>query len=104
MPRRTKPVAAAPARSDAEPGWQVYLLRCADGSLYTGIARDAGARLADHNAGRGAKYTRGRRPVTLVYTEAAADRAAALKREHAIKQLPRAAKHALIAAGPGILR
>jgi len=104
MPPGVKQATVEPARGDSGAGWEVYLLRCADGSLYTGIARDTVARLADHNAGRGAKYTRGRRPVTLVYTEPATDRAAALKREHAIKQLPRAAKHALIAAGPAALR
>lgn len=80
-------------------GWAVYIARCADGSLYTGIARDAGARIAAHNAGTGARYTRGRRPVALVYREDVADRAAASRREYAIKRLPRSAKLRLIAAG-----
>lgn len=76
-------------------GWSVYIVRCADGTLYTGTAKDLDARIADHNAGRGAKYTRGRLPVTLVYTEPAADRAAAQRREHAIKRLPTPEKHGL---------
>ncbi len=75
--------------------WQVYMLECADRSLYTGIARDVSARLAAHNRGRGARYTRGRLPVRLVYLEPAADRGAALRREYAIKQLGVAAKRAL---------
>jgi uncharacterized protein (TIGR02453 family) len=76
--------------------WTVYLLRCADGSLYTGIARDAAARLRAHNSGRGASYTRPRRPVVMVYSEPARDQAAALRREWAIKQLSRPEKEALI--------
>jgi predicted GIY-YIG superfamily endonuclease len=70
-------------------------VRCADGTLYTGVAKDLKQRIAAHNAGRGAKYTRSRLPVKLVHREAAADRSAALRREHAIKRLPRAAKQAL---------
>ena len=76
--------------------WSVYILRCADNTLYTGVATDIDARLATHNAGKGAKYTRGRLPVKLVYREAVRGRSAALKREHAIKRLPRAAKKRLI--------
>ena len=76
--------------------WTVYMLRCADGSLYTGIARDAAERLARHNAGEGAAYTRARRPARLVYQEPAPDRPAALRREWAIKQLDRADKEALV--------
>ena len=67
-------------------GWQVYLVRCADGSFYTGIARDLAARIASHNNGTGAKYTRGRGPVELVYTEPAPDRGAAQKRKLAEQQ------------------
>jgi putative endonuclease len=78
--------------------WTVYIVRCADGSLYTGVAVDVDARVATHNAGKGAKYTRGRRPVKLVYREPAGSRSAALKREAAIKRLPTAAKRALVAA------
>ena len=76
--------------------WHVYVVRCIDGSLYTGIARDVAARVAVHNEGEGARYTRSRRPVELVHVEPAADRGAALRREHAIKRLPAAAKRALV--------
>jgi putative endonuclease len=75
--------------------WQVYMVRCADGTLYTGIATDVERRVAEHNAGQGARYTRGRGPVTLVYREQAKDRPAALRREHAIKQLSSTKKRAL---------
>ena len=76
--------------------WSVYVARCADGSLYTGVARDVARRLAQHNAGRGAAYTRARRPVALAWSEPARDRGAALRREWAIKQLTRAEKEALL--------
>jgi putative endonuclease len=76
--------------------WYVYILLCADQSLYTGVATDLETRLSTHNAGKGAKYTRGRLPVKLVYQEAVADRGSALKREHAIKRLPVATKRRLI--------
>ncbi|XXT21586.1 GIY-YIG nuclease family protein [Sorangium sp. So ce429] len=79
--------------------WHVYILRCGDGSLYTGIARDVEARLAQHAAGRGARYTRGRGPLALVHVEAAADKGEALRREAAIRRLGRAGKEAL-AGGP----
>jgi len=84
----------------AADSWQVYIVRCADDSLYTGIARDLERRIAEHNAdnGLGASYTRSRRPVTLVYREFATDRSAASKREYQIKQLSRDEKPALIAA------
>lgn len=74
----------------------VYILSCADGSLYTGISPDVAQRLAVHNSGKGAKYTRGRLPVRLVYQEACADKSAALKRELAIKRLTRMEKLRLI--------
>lgn len=77
--------------------WWVYLVRCADGSLYTGITLDVARRVAQHNAGRAAKYTRSRRPVELVYRERQPDRGAALRREAAVKALTRAAKDALVA-------
>ncbi|HEY3399981.1 MAG TPA: GIY-YIG nuclease family protein [Geothrix sp.] len=79
--------------------WWVYLLRCADGTLYCGIALDVEARLAQHQTGKGAKYTRGRGPLELVYREACGSKADALRRERALKRLKRAAKEALIAAG-----
>ena len=76
----------------------IYILRCADGTLYTGYTTDLDAREEAHNAGRGAKYTRGRRPVTLVYSERFRSQAKAFKREYALKQLSRADKEALISA------
>jgi putative endonuclease len=87
-----------PAECDSVPHF-VYLVRCRDGSLYAGYARDPQARLQLHNAGRGAKYTRGRGPVRLVYSEACATMAAALRREYQLKQWPRARKQALIQRG-----
>ena len=72
--------------------WKVYILRCADDSLYTGITTDIARRVAEHNCGKGAKYTRSRRPVELVYQEACDDHSHALRRELEIKALPRAAK------------
>ena len=81
--------------------WFVYLARCSDGSLYTGITTDPAARLRAHNAGRGGGYTRSRRPITLAYTEPASGRPAALRREWTIKQWPRAEKERLAARGPG---
>ncbi|MEA4912295.1 MAG: GIY-YIG nuclease family protein [Oscillospiraceae bacterium] len=76
----------------------VYMVRCADGSLYTGWTTDPARRIDAHNAGAGAKYTRARRPVELVYLEAFDRRPDALRREAALKRLPRAQKLALIAA------
>ena len=76
----------------------VYVARCADGTLYTGYARDPVARIAAHNDGRGAHYTAARRPVALVYVEGFAEKSAALKREYELKQLPRAVKKMVIAA------
>ena len=75
----------------------VYILRCADGTFYTGYALDLSQRCAAHNAGRGARYTAGRRPVTVVYSESCDTVSDALKREHALKRLSRAEKEALIA-------
>lgn len=69
--------------------WFVYILRCADGTLYTGITTDLARRVKEHNTGKaGARYTRSRRPVVLVYSEAVENRSEASKREHAIKKLP----------------
>ena len=72
---------------EPENTWSVYILRCADGSLYTGIAKDTARRLQQHNRGVGAKYTRSRRPVELVYRTSCASRSEALSREYAIKQM-----------------
>ena len=76
--------------------WTVYILRCADGSLYTGIAKDVDRRRRQHAAGTASKYTRSRRPVKLVYREIQPDQSAALKRELAIKAMDRRGKLALI--------
>jgi uncharacterized protein (TIGR02453 family) len=80
--------------------WAVYLVRCADGSLYTGVATDVARRVAEHNAGTGARYTRARHPVVLVHQEPAPDRPAALRREYALKQLPRPLKERLARGEP----
>jgi len=76
--------------------WYVYILRCGDGTLYTGITDDVPRRLAAHRSGRGAKYTRGRGPLEVVYTEQAPDKSAALRREYQIKRLTRQEKEKLI--------
>ena len=77
----------------------VYLLRCSDGTLYTGWAMDVAARIKVHNAGHGARYTRARRPVKLIYSEELPTRAEAMRREHTIKRWPRAKKLQLAAIG-----
>jgi putative endonuclease len=74
----------------------VYIVRCADGTFYTGYSPDPAARTDTHNAGRGARYTAPRRPVTLVYAEGFRTKGRALQREYRLKQLSRAAKQALI--------
>lgn len=76
--------------------WQLYILRCGDGTLYTGIAVDAQKRLAQHRAGKGAKYTRGRAPLEMVYCETCPDHSEALKREYAFKQKTREEKEAFL--------
>ena len=78
--------------------WTVYIVRCADSSLYTGIAKNVEKRIKQHNAGRGAKYTRSRLPVELVYSESADTRETALRREIEIKRLKRGEKLKLIAS------
>ncbi len=78
----------------------VYILRCGDGTLYTGSTTDISRRLRAHQSGKGAKYTRSRLPVALVYLERAADWSAALRRETAIKRLPRKKKLELAAGSP----
>jgi putative endonuclease len=77
----------------------VYVLECADGSLYTGYTTDVARRVAEHNAGEGAKYTRGRTPVDPVHIEAFETRSAAMSREYEIKQLSRPEKDRLVADG-----
>lgn len=82
-----------------ENSWKLYILRCKDGTLYCGITTDVEARLETHRSGKGAKYTRGRGPLELVYTEDCGDHSTALKREYAIKQLTRQEKQYLIENG-----
>ncbi len=85
-----------------EHNWYLYLLRCADGTLYCGITTDVDKRLQQHRSGKGAKYTRGRAPLELVYTEECGNHSAALKREYLVKQLSREEKQKLIKANtPG---
>ena len=81
-----------------KPAWTVYILRCADGSLYTGVTRDVERRVEEHNSSRllAARYTRSRRPVVLVYQEKASTHSAACKREYQIKQLARGDKQRLV--------
>ena len=79
----------------------VYIVRCADGTLYTGYARDPQARVQLHNRGRGARYTAGRRPVSLVYWESFRSIGDALRREREVKRLRRAAKETLARRGIG---
>ena len=82
--------------------WTVYLVRCADDSLYCGITNDLPARLAAHSAGKGAKYTRRRGPVTLAFSRNCRDKRLALRIEHALKRLQRHEKLALIASPKSI--
>lgn len=77
-------------------GWVVYIVKCSDGTYYTGISNNVEARVGKHNTGKGAKYTRSRRPVELVWSEPAKDRSAASKRECTIKKMKRSDKIALI--------
>lgn len=80
-----------------ETSWYLYILQCGDGSLYTGITTDVDKRFAQHQCGKGAKYTRGRGPLTVVYRESCGGHSAALKREYYIKTLSRDEKLAMIA-------
>lgn len=77
--------------------WSVYIVRCGDDSLYTGVAKDVAARVAAHNAGRGAAYTRSRLPVSLVWSRSGFTRSTALSKEAAVKRLSRPLKQALAA-------
>ena len=76
--------------------WYLYILRCGDGTLYTGITTDIQRRLEAHRCGKGAKYTRGREPLELAYQEACSTHSEALKREAAVKRLSRTEKEQLI--------
>lgn len=84
-------------------GHFVYILRCRDGSLYTGYTTELQRRLAEHNAGKGAKYTRGRRPVELVYVEEGESRSWGLRREECIKRMSRSEKERLVADRPAFV-
>ncbi len=84
------------AQHEEEKEAYVYILSCADGTLYTGWSTDPARREKVHNSGKGARYTRSRRPVKLVYTEKLPDRISAMRREYAIKQLDRTEKEKLI--------
>ena len=90
---------AAESDQDKTDNWFVYILQCADKTLYTGITNDLDKRLLQHNGElkNGAKYTRSRQPVTLVYSESMGSRSEASKREYAIKNLSRSQKQSLIA-------
>jgi len=102
MLERMEEMAAAKA-SKAERDWCVYILRCGDGSFYTGIAKDVSARIAKHNLGRGAAYTRSRRPVALLVSCDGLTRVEALMKEARVKALSRPAKEKLIARGASAL-
>ena len=82
----------------ADESWWVYMVECSDGTLYTGVAKNLEKRIAVHNASRGARYTRGRLPVKLVYREACTDRGAALRREMTIKRMSVERKRRLAAS------
>ena len=97
-----KPKRQGPPRP--APSHLVYIVRCADGTLYTGYAQDPQARVQRHNAGKGARYTRGRVPVRLVYAEVCGSKGEALSREHAIKQLTREEKKTLIRVSKRLAR
>lgn len=87
-----------------EPRWTVYLLRCADGSLYAGIAARLGERVAAHNAGRGAKYTRARLPVTVAWSKGHQPPTDARRLEYAVKRLSREEKLRLVAGDAALWR
>lgn len=82
------------------PACYCYIVECSDGTFYTGWTTDPERRVREHNAGRGAHYTRARRPVQLAYLEALPDRSSAMRREQTLKALPRSGKLALIVCGP----
>lgn len=84
--------------------YYVYILRCCDGTYYTGYAKDVARRLQEHNSGKAAKYTSGRRPVELVYCEVCEDKSLATRREYEIKQWSRARKQALIDGAAAVSR
>jgi putative endonuclease len=86
------------------PEWYLYMVRCRDGKLYTGIATDIERRIAEHRAGKGAKYLRGRAPLKLVFRSRIGSRSLALKVEQAIKKLPKSRKETIIESGMDLSR
>lgn len=97
MPENETSDSQQDANNNSECSWQVYIVQCADKTLYTGVARDVDKRVQEHNESpRAAKYTRARRPVKLVYTENCDNQSQAQQREHVIKQLSRTEKLQLI--------
>ena len=86
-----------PEKRKKKPVWYLYLLECRDGTIYTGVTVDPSRRLKQHNDGKGARYTRGRRPVRMVYREKCKSESAAKRREYEIKKLPR--HHKILLAG-----
>ncbi len=80
--------------------WSLYILKCSDGSFYTGVTTDIDRRFREHDAGRASRFTRTRRPVVLVYQEACGSRSVALSRECAVKSMGRQGKEELVAGGP----
>lgn len=90
------PVVVAAEARDKDGTWILYILRCEDGSFYTGITNDLERRLNQHRDGRASRYTRSRRPVKIVYSESCKSRSHALKRESAVKLLSRKEKETLI--------
>lgn len=97
--RQAKEIVISNLSSRPTDCWVVYILCCADATLYTGITNDLVRRIEQHNTGTASRYTRSRRPVALAYQEVQPDRSMALKRELAIKALSRKAKESLILAG-----
>lgn len=98
-PSDTAAESSADRQTSGSAGWCVYMVRCADGTLYTGIAKDLDRRITQHNAGTASRYTRSRRPVQAAWSGPQTSQSAALKREAAIKAMTRRQKDALLAAG-----
>jgi len=94
-----KAPASGPTPSKPEVTWFLYLIRCKDGALYTGITTDVDRRFAEHQSGKGAKYLRGKAPLTLAFQQKIGSHSAALKAEASIKKLSKAEKEAIINSG-----
>jgi putative endonuclease len=101
MLRGMKNKAGPPSGSDASAAWHLYILRCGDGSYYTGVTTDIDRRVREHQEGKASRYTRTHLPVALVHREECGDRSRALSRECAVKSLSRTAKNALISGDGG---